>query len=206
LSIFFWISAHELHQDEIEKLRAIFYRLDSDNDGEITWREMKAGFLELNSTPPEDVHKLFENFIENEAEEHDDNEIIPYSFFLAATMDHHILRSIDRLHEAFHSFDPDDTGTVDLHVVLDLLDQHNTKKHGADVSSIGIEFKNRERSESKVGDTHRVTFEEFCGALTAFHKNSTTEFNLQLESKSNEENHKHQYNHKSHKVYENEEV
>ena len=138
-------TAHELHQDEIEELRTIFYRLDKDNDGEITWREMKSGFLELNSTPPEAVHKLFEHFTDNGADGlavHDDDEIIPYSYFLAATMDHHILRNMDRLHEAFHSYDPDNTGMVDLHVVMNMLEDHKTKNiipaHGPQRNVFGI--------------------------------------------------------------------
>ena len=205
--------AHELHQDEIDELRTIFYRLDKDNDGEITWREMKEGFLELNSTPPEAVHKLFEHFVEGpRGEEHNDDDVIPYSYFLAATMDHHVLRNIDRLHEAFHSFDPDDTGMVDLHKVMDMLEAHNTKKHGANVSSVGEHLKSlserslegaersragssqaatkKEPRKSKVNDTSHVTFEEFRAALSNFHEDSTVAFNQELSSVSKKESHK----------------
>ena len=93
---------HELHQDEIDKLRTIFYELDKNNDGEITWKEMKDGFLDARvSLPEEEVHSLFDSILgANDADpKFSDNDVIPYSFFLAATMDHHVLRNKARLRE-----------------------------------------------------------------------------------------------------------
>ena len=185
--------AHELHQDEIDELRTIFYRLDTDNDGEITWREMKAGFLELNATPPEAVHQLFEAFVEDAADgEFEDDEIIPYSYFLAATMDHHVLRNIDRLREAFHAFDPDDTGMVDLHKVMELLDDHKQKKHGSDTTIVKQHI-TRGRSENKCEDTRHVTFDEFVAALDAFQKTSTSNFETSLENHPEKDTHRKKF-------------
>ena len=174
--------AHELHQDEIEELRTIFYRLDTDNDGEITWREMKAGFLELDSTPPEAVHELFEGFIESEkSTNYQDDQVIPYSYFLAATMDHHVLRNIDRLREAFHAYDPDDTGMVDLHKIMELLDDHTTKKHGSNVDLVKDHI-TQTREENKCEDTRHVTFDEFVNALNAFQDTTNEDWEEKLES------------------------
>ena len=92
---------HELHQDEIHELRAIFYELDNTNNGEITWKEMKEGFLDARVSLPEDaVHSLFDSIIGDEqGQKFSDNDVIPYSYFLAATMDHHLLRNTARLRE-----------------------------------------------------------------------------------------------------------
>ena len=90
---------HELHQDEVNDLRDIFYELDEDNDGEITWKEMKKAFLDTRVTLPEKaVHSLFDSVL-GDAEHFSDNDIIPYSYFLAATMDHHVLMNTTRLRE-----------------------------------------------------------------------------------------------------------
>jgi len=205
--------AHELHQDEIEKLRTIFYRLDSDDDGEITWREMKAGFLELDSTAPEDVHALFAAFTEHEEGEEDameDDEVIPYSYFLAATLDHHILCSTDRLKEAFHQFDPDDTGYVDLHQVMELLDDHGGRKHGpANVGTLKATLSQSSKLSSKSSgsggsggssskvDTRHVTFEEFVAAIEAFQAESKDDFENHMVERSKEENHRKKFVSKS---------
>jgi calcium-dependent protein kinase len=187
--------AHELHQDEIEQLRTIFYRLDADDDGEITWREMKAGFLELDSTAPEDVHALFAAFTEEGGQESsmDEDEVIPYSYFLAATFDHHILRSTDRLKEAFHQFDPDDTGFVDLHQVMDLLDDHGGRKHGPNVTTLKRQLSatsnDLANEKTEEVDTRHVTFEEFVRAIEAFQTESKDDFEGHMVARSDAENH-----------------
>ena len=85
--------------------------------------------------------------------------------------------------QAFHAYDPDDTGQVDLANVMDLLDSHKTRKHGSDTEKLKNELSNR-NDVSKVKDKHHVTFAEFCAALKKFADDANAAFGKNLEETS----------------------
>ena len=100
--------ASRLDENEINNLKKAFEAFDKVNDGQITFQELKEGLLQLKSANinEEEIKRLFDSI------DVDKNGRIDYSEFLAATLQKVNYSKQERLLEAFHKFDKDDSGFI----------------------------------------------------------------------------------------------
>nr|DAD41718.1 TPA_asm: hypothetical protein HUJ06_016041 [Nelumbo nucifera] len=101
------VIAENLSEEEIKGLQQMFYNMDTDRSGTITYEELKTGLSRLGS-------KLTENEIKQlmDAADVDKNGTIDYIEFVAATMHRHRLEQEDSLFKAFQYFDKDGSGFI----------------------------------------------------------------------------------------------
>ena len=122
--------ASRLNSDECKDIKNIFYNIDEDKNGFITFEDYRKYMInEFN----------IDDLIENEEEikkgfqgmDIDYNNNIDYTEFLAANLDESIFLKEEKLKEAFRHFDIDDTGAIkkeDLIKVLKLDDVEDKNK------------------------------------------------------------------------------
>ena len=122
--------ASRLNSDECKDIKNIFYNIDEDKNGFITFEDYRKYIInEFN----------IDDLIENEEEikkgfrgmDVDYNNNIDYTEFLAANLDESIFLKEEKLKEAFRHFDLDDTGAIkkeDLIKVLKLDDVEDKNK------------------------------------------------------------------------------
>ena len=122
--------ASRLNSDECKDIKNIFYNIDEDKNGFITFEDYRKYIInEFN----------IDDLIENEEEikkgfrgmDVDYNNNIDYTEFLAANLDESIFLKEEKLKEAFRHFDIDDTGAIkkeDLIKVLKLDDVEDKNK------------------------------------------------------------------------------
>ena len=122
--------ASRLNSDECKDIKNIFYNIDEDKNGFITFEDYRKYIInEFN----------IDDLIENEEEikkgfqgmDIDYNNNIDYTEFLAANLDESIFLKEEKLKEAFRHFDIDDTGAIkkeDLIKVLKLDDVEDKNK------------------------------------------------------------------------------
>lgn len=122
--------ASRLNSDECKDIKNIFYNIDEDKNGFITFEDYRKYIInEFN----------IDDLIENEEEikkgfqgmDIDYNNNIDYTEFLAANLDESIFLKEEKLKEAFRHFDINDTGAIkkeDLIKVLKLDDVEDKNK------------------------------------------------------------------------------
>ena len=122
--------ASRLNSDECKDIKNIFYNIDEDKNGFITFEDYRKYMInEFN----------IDDLIENEEEikkgfksmDIDFNNNIDYTEFLAANLDESIFLKEEKLKEAFRHFDINDTGAIkkeDLIKVLKLDDVEDKNK------------------------------------------------------------------------------
>jgi calcium-dependent protein kinase len=122
--------ASRLNSDECKDIKNIFYNIDEDKNGFITFEDYRKYMInEFN----------IDDLIENEEEirkgfqsmDIDYNNNIDYTEFLAANLDKSIFLKEEKLKEAFRHFDINDTGAIkkeDLIKVLKLDDVEDKNK------------------------------------------------------------------------------
>ena len=107
------IIAEKLSEDEIGALQRTFADMDRDNDGAISFEELREGLLKAGTTLKEG-----EIFDLMDAAEVDQDGIIDYGEFLAATLCLHHLEVEENLFAAFQYFDKDGSGHITTDEVL----------------------------------------------------------------------------------------
>lgn len=105
--------ASRLKDDEIKILKDIFASLDKNNDGTLTFQEIKEGCSKLNSNL--NFEEIFVNL------DTDRSGCVNYTEFLAATIDQRIYLKNERLFEAFRSFDKDNSGKISVKEIETLI-------------------------------------------------------------------------------------
>lgn len=139
--------ASRLKDDEIHKLRDIFFSLDKNNDGTLTFEEMNSGCKSLKSNF--DIEEIF-NSIDT-----DKSGSINYTEFIAATIDHRIYLQNERLFEAFKTFDKDKSGKISMKEIHNVINDNRE-----DYPSIEEEVKKFDKN----GDGE-IDYEEFCNMM-----------------------------------------
>jgi calcium-dependent protein kinase len=136
--------ASRLNDDEIKTLKDIFICLDQNNDGILTYAEIKQGVAKLNSNL--NVEEIFINL------DTDHSGSINYTEFLAATIDQRIYLKSERLYEAFRSFDKDNSGNISV------------KEIGTIINAGYEDFRNLEDEVKKfdLNGDGEIDYVEFC--------------------------------------------
>ncbi|XP_072951996.1 calcium-dependent protein kinase 10 [Typha angustifolia] len=135
------VIAEHLSIEEVEVIREMFKLMDTDNNGKITFEELKVGLQKVGSQLAEPEMKLL-----MEAADADGNGFLDYGEFVAVTIHLQRLSNDEHLHKAFMFFDKDgsnyiefdelrealtdDSGQADIEVLNDILQEVDTDKDG----------------------------------------------------------------------------
>eukprot|EP00578_Thalassiosira_sp_NH16_P021397 CAMPEP_0181101490 /NCGR_PEP_ID=MMETSP1071-20121207/13782_1 /TAXON_ID=35127 /ORGANISM="Thalassiosira sp., Strain NH16" /LENGTH=548 /DNA_ID=CAMNT_0023184345 /DNA_START=50 /DNA_END=1696 /DNA_ORIENTATION=+ len=137
------VVAHKSSSDEILDMRKAFDKFDEKKDGVISMEEFKLALAEFNYTD-EELAGMFSQMDVN------NNGVILYTEFLAATLEMHGRVEEKRLAEAYDHIDDDDSGYISKENLIKLL--------GEDVLPSRVEKLIREVDQDGDG---MISFEEF---------------------------------------------
>ncbi|CAD5175576.1 calcium-dependent protein kinase 10-like [Musa acuminata AAA Group] len=101
------VIAEHLSEDEIAGLKEMFKMIDTDNSGQITYEELKAGLEKFGANLKEsEIYALMQ------AADVDNSGTIDYGEFIAATLHLNKIEREDHLFAAFSYFDKDGSGYI----------------------------------------------------------------------------------------------
>ncbi|KAJ6825289.1 calcium-dependent protein kinase 10-like isoform X1 [Iris pallida] len=101
------VIAENLSEDEIAGLKQMFKMIDTDNSGQITFEELKAGMQRVGANLKEsEIYALMQ------AADVDNSGTIDYGEFIAATLHLNKIEREDHLFAAFSYFDKDGSGYI----------------------------------------------------------------------------------------------
>ncbi|XP_047341256.1 calcium-dependent protein kinase 1-like [Impatiens glandulifera] len=101
------VIAENLSEDEIAGLKEMFKMIDTDNSGQITFEELKAGMKRVGANLKEsEIYDLMQ------AADVDNSGTIDYGEFIAATLHLTKIEKEDNLFAAFNYFDKDGSGYI----------------------------------------------------------------------------------------------
>ena len=155
--------ASRLNSDECNNIRNIFYNIDEDKKGFITFEDY--GKYIINEFNVDDL-------IENEEEiqrgfesmDIDYNNKIDYTEFLAANLDEKIFLKKEKLKEAFRAFDINDTGAIKKEDLIRVLKLENLEDKNKIVNTI-IE-------ENDFDKDGKINFEDFMKVMKSKEDNN----------------------------------
>ncbi|KAH8522056.1 hypothetical protein Peur_040613 [Populus x canadensis] len=145
------VIAENLSEEEIMGLKEMFKSMDTDNNGTITFEELKAGLPKLGTKLSEsEVRQLME------AADVDGNGTIDYIEFITATMHMNRMEREDHLYKAFEYFDKDKSG----YITMEELEQALMKYNMGDSKTI-------KEIIAEVDTDHdgRINYEEFVAMM-----------------------------------------
>jgi len=141
--------ASRLKDDEIKDLKEIFTSLDKNNDGTLTFEEIKQGCSKLNSNL--NFEEIFSSL------DTDGSGCINYTEFIAATIDQRIYLKNEKLFEAFKKFDKDNSGKISV------------KEIGTIINAQYDDFKDLENEIKKfdLNGDGEIDYNEFCNMMSS---------------------------------------
>jgi calcium-dependent protein kinase len=152
--------ASRLSSEESKKMQNIFFNIDEDKKGFITFEDFRKYIIN-----EYDIDDLIENEEELrkgfQSVDIDHNNKIDYTEFLAANLDEKIFLKEDKLKEAFRTFDINDTGAIKKEDIIRVLKLENLPDKNEIANSII-----KENDFDKDG---KIKFKDF---LSAMHNNS----------------------------------
>ncbi|CAM8912689.1 unnamed protein product [Rhodiola kirilowii] len=135
------VIADHLSIEEVEVIKEMFKLMDTDNDGKITYEELKAGLRKVGSQLAELEIKML-----MEVADVDGNGVLDYGEFVTVTVHLQRMGNDEHIHRAFKFFDKDgngfielnelretladETGVIDAYVVSDIMHEVDTDKDG----------------------------------------------------------------------------
>ncbi|KAK6123274.1 hypothetical protein DH2020_042981 [Rehmannia glutinosa] len=135
------VIAEHLSVEEVEVIRDMFALMDTDNDGKVTYEELKAGLRRVGSQLAEPEIKLLMDVADV-----DGNGVLDYGEFVAVTIHLQRMENDEHFRKAFMFFDKDgsgyieldelrealvdESGEADLDVVNDIMREVDTDKDG----------------------------------------------------------------------------
>ena len=112
--------ASRLNSEEATKIRNIFYNIDEDKKGFITYEDFTKYIInECNIDDLVDNEEELKNAFQSVDINH--NNKIDYTEFLAANLDEKIFLKKEKLKEAFRTFDINDTGAIEKEDLIRVL-------------------------------------------------------------------------------------
>jgi calcium-dependent protein kinase len=137
--------ARLLTTKDTEKVRQEFFAIDTDRQGTISFKELKAVMVHKFNVPENDVYSIFETMDAN----HDDE--IHYSEFLAAMLSSKIEVNDRLLDSTFRNFDKDLSGFI---TADNLRDAFGDSFEGKEVEAL--------LKEARPAQDGRISFSEFA--------------------------------------------
>ncbi|OIV89178.1 hypothetical protein TanjilG_25399 [Lupinus angustifolius] len=105
-----------LSVEEVEIIKDIFTLMDTDNDGRVTFEELKSGLRKVGTQLAEPEIKML-----MEVADVDGNGVLDYGEFVAVTLHLQKIENDEHIHKAFNFFDKDGSGYIELGELQDAL-------------------------------------------------------------------------------------
>ena len=104
-------------EDETAQLQQVFVRLDENQDGKLQYKEVLKGYTEFfgEELAEEETRRIFALV------DVDNNGEIDFSEFVTATVNRGALLQDDKLRQAFRFYDKDDSGSISIDEIKDVL-------------------------------------------------------------------------------------
>jgi calcium-dependent protein kinase len=129
--------ASRLSEDDIKKIKEIFQKIDVDNDGKLSFEEMKKAISLTDGIKIEFNEQIFKSI------DTDNSGCIEYTEFISACIEKNVYLNEEKLREAFKLFDADGSGKIsraEIEKVLhmdkqskdldSIMSKHDTNKDG----------------------------------------------------------------------------
>ena len=143
---------HNIKQTEqVEKLKNIFEFLDINQDGELTYDEIREAIMKI--FPDDYMNEEKINYIIDKMDENKDG-VISYEEFLRITIDEKILLGKNNLKMAFDKFDTNKDGKLSKEELINILDKGASEYVDSLLSFI---------DDNKDG---YISFDEFCHLMS----------------------------------------
>lgn len=110
------VIAEHLSSEEVEIMRDMFSLMDTDNDGKVTFEELRAGLKKVGSQLAEPEIKLLMDVADV-----DGNGVLDYGEFVAVTMHLQRMENDAHIRRAFVFFDKDGSGFIELDELREAL-------------------------------------------------------------------------------------
>ncbi|OAY66327.1 Calcium-dependent protein kinase 30 [Ananas comosus] len=146
------VIAEHLSIEEVEVIRDMFTLMDTDNNGKVTFEELKSGLQKVGSQLAEPEMKLL-----MEAADVDGNGYLDYGEFVAVTIHLQRLSNDEHLRRAFVFFDKDESGYIEFEELREALKDEYGEADTEVVNDIL-----REVDTDKDG---RISYEEFVAMM-----------------------------------------
>ncbi|XP_076942943.1 calcium-dependent protein kinase 26-like [Bidens hawaiensis] len=144
------VIAAKLSEEEIAGLKQMFKMIDTDNSGNITFEELKIGLKNFGADLEEyEIHDLMQ------AADINNNGIIDYEEFVAATLHLNNVYKEDSIYAAFSFFDKDGSGFITLNEI-----QQSCKELGIDDAQIDEIIK-----EADLNNDGHIDYNEFVSMM-----------------------------------------
>ena len=104
-------------KDETARLQQVFIKLDENQDGKLQYDEVLKGYTEFfgQDIAEEETKRIFALVdVDNSGE-------IDFSEFVTATVNRNALLQDDKLRQAFRFYDKDDSGSISIDEIKDVL-------------------------------------------------------------------------------------
>ncbi|KAL8118255.1 calcium-dependent protein kinase 10-like [Apium graveolens] len=110
------VIAEHLTIEEVEVIRDMFTLMDTDNDGKVTYEELKAGLRKVGSQLAEPEIKMLMDVADV-----DGNGVLNYEEFVAVTIHLQRMENDEHIRKAFTFFDKDANGYIELDELREAL-------------------------------------------------------------------------------------
>uniref|UniRef100_A0A0D6R1X9 non-specific serine/threonine protein kinase n=1 Tax=Araucaria cunninghamii TaxID=56994 RepID=A0A0D6R1X9_ARACU len=144
------VIAEHLSVEEVEGIRDMFKTMDTDNNGAVSFEELKAGLQKVGSQLTEqEVHLLMETA--------DKNGMLDFEEFVAVSVHFQRMDNDEHLRKAFTFFDKNGTGYIEIDELKQALAYDNGENDAEVLNDIV-----REVDTDKDG---RISYEEFVAMM-----------------------------------------
>ncbi|GAU27441.1 hypothetical protein TSUD_161270 [Trifolium subterraneum] len=103
------VIADFLSNEEVEDIKELFKKMDTDNDGIVSIEELKAGFRKFDSQLAESEIQMFIEAVDNNGSKG----TLDYGEFVAISLHLKRMANDEHLHKAFSYFDKDGNGFIE---------------------------------------------------------------------------------------------
>lgn len=140
---------------QLEKLRQVFLTLDVNNDGKLSFEEIRSGIDSFSEVSPRFSKPDYLALMESVDKDH--NKYIDYQEFIAAASDHAQLLSKANLQAAFRVFDSDGSGQLSVDELRQVFDTSGRRKDQSLWQEIML--------EADINRDGNISFEEFVESM-----------------------------------------
>ncbi|KDP31193.1 hypothetical protein JCGZ_11569 [Jatropha curcas] len=148
------VIAEHLSVEEVEVIRDMFSLMDTDNDGKVTYEELRAGLRKVGSQLAEPEIKML-----MEVADVDGNGVLDYGEFVAVTIHLQKMENDEHFRRAFMFFDKDGSGYIELDELREALADESGETDNDVLNDIM-----REVDTDKDG---YISYEEFVAMMKA---------------------------------------
>ncbi|XP_059641288.1 calcium-dependent protein kinase 10-like [Cornus florida] len=146
------VIAEHLSVQEVEVIREMFAVMDTDNDGKVTYEELKTGLRKVGSQLAEPEIKLLMDVADV-----DGNGVLDYGEFVAVTIHLQKMENDEHFRRAFMFFDKDGSGYIELDELREALADES-----GDIDAGVLNEIIREVDTDKDG---QISYEEFVAMM-----------------------------------------